>query len=45
MYNSINPLYFNISMHILHTVLHTFPKMLTRRMRFSRASLVSDHFH
>ena len=29
---SLNPLHLNISMHILHTVLYTFPKMLTRRI-------------
>ena len=28
----VNPLNPNISMHILHTVLHTFPKVLTRRI-------------
>ena len=28
----INPLHDNISMHILHTVLHTFPKRLIRRI-------------
>ena len=27
-----NPLHPNISMHILHTVLHTFPKVLIRRI-------------
>ena len=27
-----NPLHPNISMHILHTVLYTFPKVLTRRI-------------
>ena len=27
----LNPLHPKISMHILHTVLHIFPKMLTRR--------------
>ena len=27
-----NPLYPNISMHILHTVLYTFPKVLVRRI-------------
>ena len=30
--NSFNPLQPNISMHILHTVLYTFPKVLTRRI-------------
>ena len=29
---NMNPFYPNISMHILHTVLHTFPKILTRRI-------------
>ena len=28
----INPLHPNISMHILHTILYTFPKVLTRRI-------------
>ena len=28
----LNPLHPNISMHILHTVLYTFPKELTRRI-------------
>ena len=28
----VNPLHPNISMHILHTVLNTFPKVLTRRI-------------
>ena len=28
----VNPLHPNISMHILHTVLYTFPKVLTRRI-------------
>ena len=28
----INPLHPNISMHILHSVLNTFPKLLTRRI-------------
>ena len=32
-------------MHILHTVLYTFPKVLIREFVLkSRASLVSDHF-
>ena len=31
----LNPLKPNISMHILHTALHTFPKMLTRRICFT----------
>ena len=29
---SFNPLHPNISMHILHTVLYTFPDVLTRRI-------------
>ena len=29
---SLNPLHLNISMHILHTVLYTLPKVLTRRI-------------
>ena len=29
---SVNLLHPNISMHILHTVLYTFPKVLTRRI-------------
>ena len=28
----VNPLHPNISVHILHTVLYTFPKVLTRRI-------------
>ena len=31
-YYLFNPLHPNISMHILHTVLYTFPKVLTRRI-------------
>ena len=31
-YFLFNPLHPNISMHILHTVLYTFPKVLTRRI-------------
>ena len=30
--NLFNLLHPNISMHILHTVLYTFPKVLTRRI-------------
>ena len=42
-YQSVfNPLHPNISMHILHTVLHTFPKRLTRRICL-RVALVGDH--
>ena len=42
----VNPLHPNISMHILHTVCSTFPKVLTRRncWTIGRASLVSDYF-
>ena len=29
---SLNPLHLHISMHILHTVLYTFPKVRTRRI-------------
>ena len=39
-----NPLHPNISMHILHTVLYTFPKVLTRRIYLTNKSLVGDHF-
>ena len=38
-----NPLPPNISMHILHTVLHTFPKRLTRRICVTVKSCFSDH--
>ena len=39
------PLHPSISMHILHTVLQTFPKVLTRRIvQQSRAYLIGDHF-
>ena len=31
----VNPFHPNISMHILHTVLFTFPKLLTRRIYWS----------
>ena len=31
-WHNYNPLHHNISMHILHTVLYTFPKVLTRRI-------------
>ena len=37
----INPLLTNISMHILHTVLYTFPKMLTRRICLTIKSFYS----
>ena len=41
----VNPLHPNISMHILHTVCSTFPKVLTRRNCWTirRVSLVSDY--
>ena len=32
------PLHLNISMHILHTILYTFSKVLTRRICFLRRS-------
>ena len=31
----LNPSHPNTSMHILHTLLHTFPKVLTRRIYFT----------
>ena len=37
----INPLLPNISMHILHTVLYTFPKVLTRGISLMIQSLCS----
>ena len=40
---SFNAYYPNISVQILHTVLSTFPKVLTRRILL-RSSLVGDHF-
>ena len=40
-----NPLHPNISMHILHTVLYTFLKVLTRRICLTiENSLNGDHF-
>ena len=33
------PLHPNISIHILHTVLYTFPKMLTRRICLTNQEL------
>ena len=40
-----NPLHPNISMHILHTILYTFPKVLTRRICLPIKRLVpGDHF-
>ena len=42
---SLYPLHPNISMHILHTVLYTFHKVLTRRIiQSSRTCFVGDHF-
>ena len=42
---SINPLYPNISMHILLTVLYTFPWLQQGEfVKPLRALLVSDHF-
>ena len=38
--NFFKPLQPNISMYILHTVLYTFPKVLTRA-----SSVCGDHFH
>ena len=39
------PLHPNISIHNLHTVLYTFPKMPTSRIKEqSRVSSVGDHF-
>ena len=41
----INLSYLNISMHILHTVLYTFSKVLTRRICLPiKASPIGDHF-
>ena len=37
----INPLHPNISMHILHIVLYTFPKVLMRRIFFIYQSFSS----
>ena len=37
----VNPLHPNISMHILHTVLYTFPKVLTRRICLTIKSFFS----
>ena len=47
MRSQLNPLHINISIYILHTVLYTFPKVLTRWIYFFiilRAYLVGDHF-
>ena len=44
----INPLHSNISMHILHTILCTFPKVLKREKLLNNQEiqrpLVGDHF-
>ena len=37
----LNPLHVNIGMHILHTVVNTFPKVLTRRI----CLLIKSFFH
>ena len=47
--SKINPLHSNISMHILHTILYTFPKVLKREKLFNNQELlllvvVDDHF-
>ena len=43
--DKLNPSHPNISMHILHTVLHIFLKVLTRRKCLTiKISLVGDHF-
>ena len=36
----INPLHPNISLHILYTVLYTFPKVLTRRICFDNYEIL-----
>ena len=38
---TLNPLHPNISMHILHAVLHTFPDVLTRRICLTLKSFFS----
>ena len=38
---AFNLLYPNISMHVLHTVLYTFPEVLTRRIRLKIKSFIS----
>ena len=41
----INPLHLNISMYVLHTVLFTFPTLLTKIICLSiKSFLVRDHF-
>ena len=47
--SKINPLHSNISIHILHTILYTFPKVLKREKLFNNQELpllmvVGDHF-
>ena len=43
-HNVLNPLNFNISMHILPTVLRTIPMILTRRISLTiKNSSVGDH--
>ena len=43
-HNVLNPLNFNISMHILPTVLRTIPMLLTRRISLAiKNSSVGDH--
>ena len=39
--SSFSRLRLDISMHILHTILHTFAKVLTRRMRLTIKSFFS----
>ena len=43
---AVSPLHLKISIHILLTVLYTFPMVLTKRicLKKSRASLVGNHF-
>ena len=42
---TINPFHPNISIHIFHTFLYTFPLVLTSRIFFTiKASDVSDYF-
>ena len=41
-YNAFIPLHPSISKHILHTVLYTFPKVLTRRICLPIKSFFSD---
>ena len=38
---NINPLHPNITIYILHTVLYTFPKVLTRRICLTIKSFIS----